>query len=157
MDTLFYWSEIKMKLFLYDVVDGDNVINKTLPVPVEIEIRLSNDVDVINPTIRLRNVEGVNYDDYNYAFIDVLGRYYFIDKLGRVSASDCILYLSCDVLETYKTEILASNARLMRNLKTGDFVEIAIDMSNLTTVEKHFSDKGLTEGESSIVFTAMEI
>ena len=146
-----------MKLFLYDVDDGDNVINKTLPIPVEIEIRLSNDVDVINPTIRLRNVEGVNYDDYNYAFIDVLGRYYFIDKLGRVSASDNMLYLSCDVLETYKTEILNSKARIMRNLKTGDFVEVAIDMSNLTTVEKHFSDKGLTDGESSIVFTTMEI
>ena|SRR5699024_1472097 len=146
-----------MKIFLYDVDDGDNVINKTLPAPVEIEIRLSNDVDVINPTIRLRNVEGINYDNYNYAFIDVLGRYYFIDKLGRVSASDNMLYLSCDVLETYKTEILNSNARVMRNLKTGDFVEIAIDMSNLTTVEKHFSDKGLTDGESSIIFTTMEI
>lgn len=146
-----------MKLFLYDVADGDNVINKTLPVPVEIEIRLSNDVDVINPEIRLRNIEGVNYDDYNYAFIDVLGRYYFIDKLGRVSATDNILYLSCDVLETYKTEILNSNARIMRNLKTGDFVEVAIDMSNLTTVENHYSDKGLTDGESSIVFTTMEI
>ena len=146
-----------MKLFLYDVADGDNVINKTLPVPVEIEIRLSNDVDVINPTIRLRNIEGINYDSYNYAFIDVLGRYYFIDKLGRVSATDNMLYLSCDVLETYKTEILNSNVRVMRNLKTGDFAEIAIDMSNLTTVEKHFSDKGLTDGESSIIFTTMEI
>ena len=146
-----------MKLFLYDVDDGDNVINKTLPIPVEIEIRLSNDVDVINPTIRLRNIEGVNYDDFNYAFIDGLGRYYFINKLGRVSASDNMLYLSCDVLETYKTEILNSNARVMRNLKTGDFAEIDIDMSNLTTVEKHLSDKGLTDGESSIIFTTMEI
>ena len=146
-----------MNLFLYDVDDGDNVINKTLPAPVQIEIRLSNDVDVISPTIRLRTIEGINYDDYNYAFIDVLGRYYFIDKLGRVSATDNMLYLSCDVLETYKTEILNSNARVMRNLKTGDFVEVAIDMSNLTTVEKHFSDKGLTDGESSIVFTTMEI
>ena len=146
-----------MKLFLYDVDDGDNVINKTLPIPVEIEIRLSNDVDVINPTIRLRNIEGVNYDDFNYAFIDGLGRYYFINKLGRVSASDNMLYLSCDVLETYKTEILNSNARVMRNLKTGDFAEIDIDMSNLTTVEKHLSNKGLTDGESSIIFTTMEI
>lgn len=146
-----------MKLFLYNVADGDNVINKTLSNKVEIEIRLSNDVDVINPEIRLRTIAGVDFSDFNYAFIDVLGRYYFIDKLGRVSATDNMLYLSCDVLETYKTEILNSNARLMRNLKTGDFVEIAVDMSNLTTVEKHYSDKGLTDGESSIIFTTMEI
>ena len=132
-----------MKLFLYDVDDGDNVINKTLPVPVEIEIRLSSDVDVINPTIRLRNIAGINYDNYNYAYIDVLGRYYFIDKLGRVSASDNMLYLSCDVLETYKTEILNSNARVMRNLKTGDYMAGNVDNNINTSVSKHLSDKSM--------------
>lgn len=142
-----------MKLFLYDVDDGDNVINKTLPVPVEIEIRLSNDVDVINPTIRLRNIEGINYDDYNYAFIDVLGRYYFIDKLGRVSASDNMLYLSCDVLETYKDEILSSKARLKRNIKTGDYYNTSIDYSVLTTISKFNSSVSLTDDKSLILTT----
>lgn len=142
-----------MKLFLYDVDDGDNVINKTLPVPVEITIRLSNDVDVINPTIRLRNIEGINYDDYNYAFIDVLGRYYFIDKLGRVSASDNILYLSCDVLETYKDEILSSKARLKRNIKTGDYYNTSIDYSVLTTISKFNSSVSLTDDKSLILTT----
>lgn len=134
-----------MKLFLYDVTDGVNVINKTLPAPVEIDIRLYNDVDVINPTIRLRNVEGVNYDDYNYAFIDVLGRYYFIDKLGRVSATDNMLYLSCDVLETYKTEILNSNARFMRNLKTGDYMSGNVDNNINTSVAIHTSSVTIAE------------
>ena len=134
-----------MKLFLYDVDDGVNVINKTLPVPVEIEIRLSNDVDVASPTIRLRNIEGVNYDDYNYAFIDVLGRYYFIDKLGRVSATDNMLYLSCDVLETYKTEILNSNARFMRNLKTGDYMAGNVDNNINASVSIHNSSVTIAE------------
>ena len=142
-----------MKLFLYNVIDGDNVINKTLPVPVEIEIRLSNDVDVINPTIRLRNVKGVNYDNFNYAFIDILGRYYFIDKLGRVSASDNILYLSCDVLETYKTEILNSNARFTRNIKSGDYFNGNIDMSVKTNILKYDSDVALNNDLNYIVTT----
>ena len=142
-----------MKLFLYDVDDGDNVINKTLPIPVEIEIRLSNDVDVINPTIRLRNIAGVNYDDFNYAYIDVLGRYYFIDNLGRVSASDNMLYLSCDVLETYKTEILNSRARLKRNIKTGDYYSTSIDYSVLTTISKFNSNVSLTDDKSLILTT----
>ena len=144
-----------MKLFLYDVGDGDNVINKTLPVPVEIEIRLSNDVDIINPTIRLRNIAGINYDDYNYAFIDVLGRYYFIDKLGRVSANDNILYLSCDVLETYKTEILNSKARVHRNLRNGDYVDGNIDKSIVKNAMVYNSDKTLVDGESTIIFTVI--
>lgn len=134
-----------MKLFLYNVDDGDNVINKTLPVPVEIDIRLSSDVDVISPEIRLRNITGVDYDDFNYAYIDVLGRYYFIDKLGRVSANDNILYLSCDVLETYKTEILNSKARVMRNLKTGDYMAGNVDNNINTSVSIHNSSVTITE------------
>ena len=142
-----------MKLFLYNVVDGDNVINKTLPVPVEIKIRLSNDVDVVNPTIRLRNIPNVNYDDYNYCFIDVLGRYYFIDKLGRVSANDNLLYLSCDVLETYKTEILASKARLKRNIKSGDYFNGDIDMSVKTNIMKYDSDATISSDVNYIITT----
>ena len=145
-----------MKLFLYDVDDGDNVINKTLPVPVEIEIRLSNDVDVTNPTIRLRNVEGINYDDYNYAFIDGLGRYYFINNLGRVSATDNMLYLSCDVLETYKDEILSSKARLKRNIKTGDFYNGSVDSNIIKTISKHVSNVSLTNEKSIILTTVGE-
>ena len=146
-----------MKLFLYDVDDGDNVINKTLPIPVEIEIRLSNDVDVINPTIRLRNIAGVNYDDFNYAYIDVLGRFYFIDKLGRVSASDNMLYLSCDVLETYKTEILSSKARLQRGIKNGDFYDGSIDFTIDTSVMIYKSDKSLPDGESTTILTTIGV
>lgn len=144
-----------MKLFLYDVTDGDNVINKTLPTPLEIDIRLSNDVDVINPEIRLRNISGVNFDEYNYANIDVLGRYYFIDKLGRVSATDNILYLSCDVLETYKNEILNSNARFKRNLRTGDYVDGSIDKSIIKNVMVYNSDKALIADESTIILTVI--
>lgn len=146
-----------MKLFLYDVDDGVNVINKTLPVPVEIDIRLSNDVDVINPELRLRNIDGINYDDYNYAFIDVLGRYYFIDKLGRVSATDNKLYLSCDVLETYKTEILNSNARFMRNIKTGDYQDGNIDAEIRTNSVIFNSDKTLIKGEHSNILTTIGV
>lgn len=146
-----------MKLFLYDVDDGVNVINKTLPAPVEIDIRLSNDVDVINPELRLRNIDDINYDDYNYAFIDVLGRYYFIDKLVRVSATDNKLYLSCDVLETYKTEILNSNARFMRNIKTGDYQDGNIDAEIRTNSVIFNSDKTLIKGEHSNILTTIGV
>ena len=134
-----------MKLFLYNVDDGDNVINKTLGVPYEMDIRLSNDIDVINLEIRLRNIAGVDFGDFNYAHIPDLKRYYFIDKLGRVSRTDNILYLSCDVLETYKIEILNSNARVKRNLKTGDYMAGNVDNNINTSVSKHLSDKSMPD------------
>lgn len=146
-----------MKLFLYNVADGDNVINKTLSNKVEIEIRLSNDVDVINPEIRLRTIAGVDFSDFNYAFIDVLGRYYFINKLGRVSANDTFLYLSCDVLETYKAEILASKARLRRSIRNGDFYEGNMDFTIDTNVMIYNSNAGLPDGENTTILTTIGV
>lgn len=145
-----------MKLLLYAVDDGDNVINKVLPQPTEIGIRLSNDVDVIMPKIILRDVVGVDYEHYNYAYIDVLGRYYFIDRIARVNNRDSWLYLSCDVLETYKAQILNSHAKVKRNLKTGDYVDVTLDRNVFQSVMLHNSDKGLVEGEKTTILTVLE-
>lgn len=144
-----------MKLYLYSVDDGDNVINKTLGSPLEINIRLDNGVDVIRPSIRLRNIDGFNFDDYNYARIDVLGRFYFVDKLERVSAKDSILHLVCDVLETYKTQLLNSKARVRRNLRNGDYVNVSVDESIVKSAKVYQSDKTLVKGESTIIFTVI--
>lgn len=145
-----------MKLLLYAVDDGDNVINKVLPQPTEIGIRLSNDVDVIMPKIILRDVVGVDYEHYNYAYIDVLGRYYFIDRIARVNNRDSWLYLSCDVLETYKAQILNSHAKVKRNLKTGDYVDVNLERNVFQSVMLYNSDKGLVEGEKTTILTVLE-
>ena len=145
-----------MKLLLYAVDDGDNVINKVLPTPVEIDIRLSNDVDVVMPKIVLRDVVGVNYDHYNYVYIDGLERFYFIDKVAKVNNRDSWLYLSCDVLETYKAQILNSHARVKRNLKTGDYVDVNLDRNVYQSVMLYNSDKGLVDGEKTTILTVLE-
>ena len=144
-----------MKLYLYSVDDGDNVINKTMISPLEINIRLDNGVDVIRPSIRLRDIDGFDFDDYNYAHIDVLGRFYFVDKLERASAKDSILHLVCDVLETYKTELLNSKARVRSNLRNGDYVDVSVDESIVKSAQVYQSDKTLVEGESTIIFTVI--
>lgn len=144
-----------MKLSLYSVDDGDNVINKTMVSPLEVNIRLDNGVDVIRPSIRLRDIDGFDFDDYNYAHIDVLNRFYFVDKLERVSAKDSILHLVCDVLETYKKELLNSKARVRRNLRNGDYVNVSVDESIVKSAKVYQSDKTLVEGESTIIFTVI--
>lgn len=144
-----------MKLSLYSVDDGDNVINKTMVSPLEVNIRLDNGVDVIRPSIRLRDIDGFDFDDYNYAHIDVLNRFYFVDKLERVSAKDSILHLVCDVLETYKTELLNSRARVRRNLRNGDYVDVSVDESIVKNAQVYHSDKTLVDGESTIILTVI--
>ena len=72
---------------------------------------------------------------YNYCHIPFFKRFYFVDRVER-KGQIILVGLSCDVLETYKDDILASNARFKRNLKTGDYMSVNIDKSELKTVQK---------------------
>jgi hypothetical protein len=64
---------------------------------------LKEQTSIINPVITLQ------YDRpfiYNYCYIPEFERYYFIENVDIVRANLYRVYLSVDVLETYKTEIL---------------------------------------------------
>lgn len=147
--------EIGMLLTLYKTKDGDNVINKTLDEPFDMQIRLKAETDVINPRIILSSVMGIDYQDYNYCHIPFLKRYYFIDSIYSVSARLWKLELSCDVLESYKVDILASRARLRRNIKNGDYFNASLDSSVVASVSIHNSNKGFTGADNSIILTTM--
>ncbi len=144
-----------MLLTLFKNSDGDNVINKTLNEPYDLQIRLKAETDVINPMFMLSNVEGVDYQDYNYCHIPFLKRYYFIDSLSSVNARMWKLQLTCDVLESYKTDILASNARLRRNIRNGDYFNASLDSSAVSSVSIHNSNKGFTGLDNSIILTTL--
>lgn len=142
-----------MKLFLYTINDPENVVNKVLPVPYEMNIRLKSDTDLTNPSILLSSVLGVNYLDFNYCYIPQLERYYFIQSIDSVNAKIWRLTCECDVLMTYKADILASNARLRRNIKNGDYFNASIDNSILKTVSLHNSNVTIGDDNSLILTT----
>lgn len=142
-----------MKLFLYTINDPENVVNKVLPVPYEMNIRLKSDTDLTNPSILLSSVLGVNYLDFNYCYIPQLERYYFIQSIDSVNAKIWRLTCECDVLMTYKADILASNARLRRNIKNGDYFNASIDSSILKTVSLHNSNVTIGDDHSLILTT----
>ena len=134
-------------LILYSINDGDNVINKKLINGVTISINLKQGFDVINPDIVLNG----DYRGFNYAHIPSLNRFYFINSVEQLNLRLVKLNMTCDVLETYKADILNSNARLKRNIKTGDYENISIDHSNKTTSVKHVSNGEPLEGETMII------
>lgn len=144
-----------MLLRLFKTKDGDNVINKTLTDPYDLQIRLKAETDVINPMFMLSSVVGVDYQDYNYCYIPDLKRYYFIDSILSVNARIWRLHLNCDVLESYKNDILSSKARLRRNIKNGDYFNATLDSSVVSSVSIHNSDKGFTGLDNSIILTTM--
>lgn len=142
-----------MELKLYNVTDGENVINKTMTLKTTMEINLKRDVDIINPRLILIPNLPTGFSDINYAEIPALNRFYFVDGITNISSTLRQLDLSCDVLETYKADILASKARLYRNLKAGDYFNTALESSHLTTVAKYTSNKGISDSETLIMTT----
>ena len=142
-----------MELKLYAVNDGENVINKTMTLKTTMEINLKRDVDIINPRLILIPNLPTGFSGINYAEIPSLNRFYFVDSITNISSTLWQLDLSCDVLETYKADILASKARLYRNLKAGDYFNTALESSHLTTVAKYASNKGISNSETLIMTT----
>ena len=140
-----------MELKLYALNDGENVINKTMTLKTTMEINLKRDVDIINPRLILIPNLPTGFSGINYAEIPELNRFYFVDSIINISSTLWQLELSCDVLETYKADILASKARFYRNLKAGDYFDTAIESSHISTVAKYLSNKGISDSETLIL------
>lgn len=120
-----------MQATFYKTLDNKNVINKTLTDPLNVELKLRDNQDVIAPVLKM----SVNVTPYNYCYIPFFNRFYFVEKIEK-QGKLFIVGLYCDVLESYKNGILASNARFKRNLKTGDYMSISIETSELKTIQK---------------------
>lgn len=143
-----------MKLNLYVVNDSDNVINKELTNKVTINISLKRDVDISSPSLILLDGEGIDYSDFNYAEISGLGRFYFVNNVQRLNHKMIQVDLVCDVLETYKADVLASTARFNRAIKTGDYYNANALQSTLKTITKHESNVSIA-GQSAMILTSV--
>ncbi len=145
-----------MQFILYKLKSADNVINKTIVEPLTMEINLRRGVDIVSPVLRIEYATGDSPNKYNYCHIPDLGRFYFIRDIQSITLNVWELYLECDVLESYKAEILASNARYNRNLRTGDYQTASLDVSVRSETVIIESDKGLDVGKTLVMTTIGE-
>ena len=99
-----------MDLILYKTTDSSNVIGKTLTDQLEININLKRSEDQEKPRLLLKN-DGNKYTGYNYAYIDLFKRYYFVESINN-NGKIIELQLETDVLETYKDDILNAKASI---------------------------------------------
>ncbi len=145
-----------MQFILYKLKSADNVINKTIVEPLTMEINLRRGVDIVSPVLRIEYATGDSPNKYNYCHIPDLGRFYFIRDIQSITLNVWELHLECDVLESYKAEILASNARYNRNLRTGDYQTASLDVSVRSETVIIESDKGLDVGKTLVMTTIGE-
>ena len=91
-------------LELYKVTNQPNELTKTLNDAVVLNGAFRSEIDSIDVIVE---IETTTYD-FNYVYIPSLNKYYFLQNIVHVNAKIIRMQLHCDVLMTYKTDILAS-------------------------------------------------
>lgn len=95
-----------MLMKMYDTKSSNNVINKVLENEHEFDIKFKDKTDIVSPVVILSSPTLILS---NYAYIPDFNRYYFVDKIELFPNSIYHIVLRCDVLESFKAEILASS------------------------------------------------
>ena len=144
-----------MDFKLWKNAGPDNAINKSLSGGRTINIFLKKDVDVSSPEIILKTVSGIDFGAFNYAEIPAIGRKYFIRSIDRLNNDVFRFNLECDVIETYKDEILNSNCLYKRAIKVGDMGEYNVAKSANTVTAKITSSKSLLI-ENQLIISVLE-
>lgn len=145
----FFYGDF-MQLVLYKNSSPDNAINKVLSGGTVFNINFRGEVDIINPSLPLVRLTGIDFREYNYAEITELGRFYFIDSIDSTNARIETLNLRTDVLETYKQDILNSYAVFNKKLEAGDYGEVSISLTGETEVSNYSSNVTLEKFDNSL-------
>lgn len=144
-----------MILNLYSVTEADNVANKTLVNPKQINIRLKRDVDIISPILILQSNDLLDLRDYNYAVIPDLKRNYFIKDCENISNTLWQLSLECDVLTTYLNDVVNADSLFRRKIKSGDYFDVDLDRKVIPDVTIIKTDVGFSDDVRTYVLTTV--
>lgn len=102
---------------LYSNTAETNRVDKTnfLTLKATLQGNLKEKTSIINPII---NFELSDVPDFNYVYIAEFNRYYFITDIKNISNNLWEISMRCDVLMSFKTEILTNPAILKRTADT---------------------------------------
>ena len=142
-----------MIIQLFNTIDDDTVIGKSLSLKYEIEMELKDRQNISQPTIYLYEGD-MDLQSVNYAYIPHFERYYFVRTYNMGPNQVYELLLECDVIESFKEEILASEAEITRNIKEGDYKGSSSESEVRKEVDIHKSNRGFSD-DTSIVLTTI--
>ena len=122
-----------MKIDFYNNKSTNNTINKDTEFIKSIECKLKDKEDLSNITLILSEMI---QDGIDYLYSEKLKRYYFIKKVlnkGKLWYIEC----ECDLLETYKEDILASKGYI--TIQENSFNKYNGDIDGITDIRKRSS------------------
>lgn len=104
-----------MTIKLYNNTSRVNKINKNLTDEATYTGEFIENTSIENPSFCLEVADDTIFTNYNYAYIEDFGKYYFIIDKTLEQNKIVRLTLAVDVLYTYKDEILLMNAIISRS------------------------------------------
>lgn len=108
-----------MKILLYKTTNANNDLNKTITDKVELVGSLRDTSSIIVPSILIQS----NPIGYNYAYIPEFGRYYYIKNITAFRKTAWLIDLKCDVLMSFKDEILEMSGIVSRLTNGSPYVQ----------------------------------
>ena len=143
-----------MEIKLYITEDADTVMNKDLTLIATFDIQMRDTQNVSAPILILGEIAGVDLKTVNYAYIDEFKRYYFIRTITVGQNNIYTLAMECDVIETYKEDILNSSALISRRVAAGDYGDMAVSSEVRKEVEVFKSSRGFN-GDKTIILSTV--
>ena len=112
-----------MTVIFYKYNDIKNKINKTLSGGLTVnDVIMHNDFDITAFELLIKNSDFNS--EYNYCYIQDLGRYYFIESVEKMNGTIYKIRVSVDVLKSFSTQIENINAIITKSENPdNDFVD----------------------------------
>lgn len=103
----------------YTSTSDKRALTKTLTGEVSKDCQITDNCDILNPTIEVNIFSGLS--NKNYMFINSWHRKYFIDNITVTSGGIAIIKGHVDVLSSYKDQILNCSAVVCRQQSKGNY------------------------------------
>ena len=141
-----------MLLKLYNTNSETNRINKVLTDETEFDVRLKDKSSVVNPVLVLKSETYINF---NYAYIPKFQRYYFVDDISVYPNKMYILTLRCDVLTSFKDDILKSYARIVEQTNSNAYYDSNLKSEVRKEVDTYMSNVSFDLTADSLVLVTI--
>ena len=139
-----------MIIKLFNTADSNNTIGKTLTDEQIFDITFKDTFDIINPIVLLKSDVPILK---NYAQIPEFERYYFITSIQIQPNKIYKLFLECDMLETYKDDILASKGLVTRAGEGNQFYDGGLNSEVRKEVTLYYSELEIPYQDQIVLVT----
>ena len=141
-----------MKVIFYKITDARNVMGKTLTDGTEYNVNIKSEIALSKLNIILKsNIDIIN--KYNYVYIPMFNRYYFITKISSPANQVFQFDLEVDVLESFKDDIKNSRCLIVKQDDINPYYNISYDSEVRKECRIVESDKEIELENSNILVT----